>query len=94
MFSFLALITILLLAHRIVNAQVTSAFTDPVTGISFQRFFGAKTSFAFGIALPVNPTTDFIGQITCPIANGNGWGGITLADDMVYFPFSLLPSLL
>ncbi|KAH7403690.1 putative cellobiose dehydrogenase [Cadophora sp. MPI-SDFR-AT-0126] len=65
------------------NAQTTAPFTDPVTGIQFQRFFGAKTQFAFGIALPENPTTDFIGQMTFPLTAAGGWGGIALADDMV-----------
>ncbi len=65
------------------TAQTTTAFTDPVTGIQFQRFFGAKTQFAFGIALPENPTTDFIGQMTFPLTAAGGWGGISLADDMV-----------
>tara|TARA_R110002060_G_scaffold32428_3_gene42998 strand:+ start:916 stop:1485 length:570 start_codon:yes stop_codon:yes gene_type:complete len=65
------------------NAQTTAPFTDIVTGIQFQRFFGAKTQFAFGIALPENPTTDFIGQMTFPLTAAGGWGGIALADDMV-----------
>jgi hypothetical protein len=62
---------------------VTISFTDPATNITFQRFFGAKSSFAFGIALPQNPSTDFIGQISCPTPNNAGWGGIALQDDMV-----------
>lgn len=66
-----------------IYAQITAAFTDPITNITFQRFFGAKTSFAFGIALPQNPTTDFIGQISCPCPSSTCWGGISLADDMV-----------
>src|SRR3990170_3051923 len=65
------------------TAQTTEAFTDPTTGITFQRFFGAGTQFGFGIALPENPTTDFIGQLTFPTPNGAGWGGISLTDDMV-----------
>ncbi|PVH78335.1 iron reductase domain protein [Cadophora sp. DSE1049] len=65
------------------NAQTTAPFTDLVTGIQFQRFFGAKTQFAFGIALPENPTTDFIGQMTFSLTADGGWGGIALADDMV-----------
>lgn len=65
------------------SAQVTAPFTDPATGIQFQRFFGAKSQFAFGIALPQNPTTDFIGQMTFPLTTAGGWGGISLADDMV-----------
>ena len=78
--------TTLLFAFHLVTfskAQTTAPFTDPVTGIQFQRFFGAKTQFAFGIALPENPTTDFIGQMTFPLTSAGGWGGIALADDMV-----------
>ncbi|KAF2106966.1 hypothetical protein BDV96DRAFT_458923, partial [Lophiotrema nucula] len=63
-------------------AQQTAPFTDPLTGIQFQRFFGAKTQFAFGIALPENPSTDFIGQMSFPVKAGAGWGGIALHDDM------------
>lgn len=61
----------------------TTAFTDPATGINFQRFFGAKTSFGFGIALPQNPSTDFIGRLDAPMPGGAGWAGIALQDDMV-----------
>ncbi|KAH7329906.1 putative cellobiose dehydrogenase [Rhexocercosporidium sp. MPI-PUGE-AT-0058] len=77
--------TLLLALHLLTlsKAQTTTPFTDPVTGIQFQRFFGAKTQFAFGIALPENPTTDFIGQMTFPLTASGGWGGISLADDMV-----------
>ncbi|CZR61237.1 uncharacterized protein PAC_11133 [Phialocephala subalpina] len=80
--SILSFLSIFLLTNP-TTAQITSAFTDPVTNISFQRFFGAKTSFAFGIALPTNPSTDFIGQISCPCPSNTCWGGISLADDMV-----------
>lgn len=66
-----------------VQSQTTSPFKDPLSGISFQRFFGARTSFAFGIALPENPTTDFIGQFSFPTPAGSGWGGVSLTDDMV-----------
>ncbi|KAL2062811.1 hypothetical protein VTL71DRAFT_5883 [Oculimacula yallundae] len=79
--------TILLVASNFfafsyAQTPVTAAFTDPVTGMQFQRFFGARTQFGFGIALPENPTTDFIGQLTFPLTNGGGWGGIGLTDDM------------
>lgn len=61
----------------------TSAFTDQATGIQFQRFFGARTNFGFGVALSTNTTsTSFIGQLTFPLANGNGWGGFSLTGDM------------
>ncbi|KAL2059830.1 hypothetical protein VTL71DRAFT_9985 [Oculimacula yallundae] len=72
-----------ILSVPVARAQTTIAFVDPITNISFQRFFGAKSQFAFGIALPENPTTDFIGQMSYPTPNNQGWGGISLADDMV-----------
>lgn len=72
----------LLLFAAMANTQQTTPFTDPLTGINFQRFFGARTQFAFGIALPENPSTDFIGQISAPMPNGAGWAGISLQEDM------------
>ncbi|KAK7995603.1 hypothetical protein PG990_014376 [Apiospora arundinis] len=69
--------------------KVTNEFTDPATGIVLQRFFGAKSGFGFGIALPPaasNPTApatnSFIGQLTFPLNNGAGWGGWSLTGDM------------
>lgn len=62
--------------------KVTTTFVDPATGITFQRFFGAKTSFAFGIALPESPNNSFIGQLSFPLNNGAGWGGWSLTGDM------------
>jgi hypothetical protein len=78
----LSLLAFLVTARR-TAAQTTEPFTDPLTGIVFQRFFGARTSFGFGIALPENPTTDFIGQLDVPMPNGEGWAGISLQEDMV-----------
>lgn len=64
-------------------AQTTTPFTDQATGIQFQRFFGARTTFGFGIALPTAPTTSFIGQLSFPLGPGaSGWGGFSLTDDM------------
>ncbi|KAK0733769.1 hypothetical protein B0T26DRAFT_620902, partial [Lasiosphaeria miniovina] len=63
-------------------AQTTTAFTDQETGIQFQRFFGAKSGFGFGVALPTAPSTSFIGQLTFPLARGAGWGGFSLTGDM------------
>ncbi|ORY06885.1 hypothetical protein BCR34DRAFT_446515, partial [Clohesyomyces aquaticus] len=60
----------------------TAPFIDPLTGIIFQRFFGARTQFAFSIALPENPSTDFIGQLSAPMPGGAGWAGISLQGDM------------
>lgn len=39
-----------------------AAYTDPNTGITFQGFTDT-TGFQFGLALPTNPTTEFIAQI-------------------------------
>lgn len=64
------------------SAQQTEPFTDSLTGIQFQRFFGARTQFGFGIALPENPSTDFIGQLSAPMPGGAGWAGISLQEDM------------
>ena len=62
--------------------QRTSPFTDPATGIVFQQFFGARTNFAFGVALPETPSTDFIGQLSFPLVQGAGWGGFSLTGDL------------
>lgn len=64
------------------KGKITEAFTDPLTGISFQRFFGAKSGFGFGIALPETPNNSFIGQLSFPLQNGAGWGGWSLTGDM------------
>ena len=78
----LSLIALLATVRRSV-AQSTETFTDPLTGIVFQRFFGAATNFGFGIALPENPSTDFIGQLDVAMPNREGWAGISLQEDMV-----------
>lgn len=62
--------------------KVTAPFVDQATNITFQRFFGAKSGFAFGIALPEAPNSSFIGQLTFPLKNGAGWGGWSLTGDM------------
>jgi len=67
----------------ICQTKITTAFTDAATGIKFQRFFGAKTNFGFGVALPQNTTSNsFIGQLTFPLKNSAGWGGWSLTGDM------------
>ncbi|KAJ8115372.1 hypothetical protein OPT61_g2965 [Boeremia exigua] len=63
-------------------AQVSSPYTDPKTGIDFRGFTDAKTGYTFGIALPENPTTDFIAQIQAPITNGGGWAGFSMGQSM------------
>ncbi|KAI9689888.1 MAG: hypothetical protein M1822_009770 [Bathelium mastoideum] len=64
-------------------AQTTTSFADPMTGITFQAFTDSTTGYRFGIALPENPTTDFIGQLHAPITNGSGWVGADLGAPMV-----------
>lgn len=77
-YSVITFVSLLSLA----TTQETSPFTDPATGIVFQQFFGAKTNFAFGIALPTTPTDSFIGQLSFPLIQGEGWGGFSLTGDM------------
>ncbi|KAH8669515.1 hypothetical protein BGZ60DRAFT_515155 [Tricladium varicosporioides] len=60
----------------------TATFVDPLTGFTMQRFFGARTSFGFAMALPLNPSTDFIGQISAPMPNNNGWAGVGMTGEM------------
>lgn len=48
----------------IVLAQTSTKYTDPDTGIIFQRFLTTQFGgFSFGITLPTSPTNEFIGQI-------------------------------
>lgn len=63
-------------------AQTSSPYTDAKTGIDFRGFKDAKTGYTFGIALPENPTTDFIAQIQAPITNGGGWAGFSMGQEM------------
>jgi cellobiose dehydrogenase (acceptor) len=59
------------------HAQST-AFTDARTGITYQQI--TEDDYAFGIALPENTTTDFIGRIR---ARGSpGWAGVSLGGRM------------
>ncbi|KAL4731637.1 hypothetical protein ACLX1H_000614 [Fusarium chlamydosporum] len=45
-------------------------YKDADTGITFQQFTDKSSKFTFGIAMPKNPSTDFIGQIIAPISEG------------------------
>ncbi|KAK7428061.1 hypothetical protein QQZ08_005493 [Neonectria magnoliae] len=56
------------------------AYIDPDTNITFQKFTDTASSFSFGIALPSNPTADFIGQISAPITDG--YAGLSLTTSM------------
>ncbi|KAH6963287.1 hypothetical protein FAVG1_10872 [Fusarium avenaceum] len=70
------------------TSQVSEPFVDQVTGLTMERFFGARTSFTFAFALPesqpaANTTAgSFIGQIQFPLVNGEGWGSAGLTGDM------------
>ena len=63
-------------------AQTSSPYTDAKTGIDFRGYTDARTGFTFGIALPENPTTDFIAQVQAPITNGGGWAGFSMGQSM------------
>ncbi|KAK7408956.1 hypothetical protein QQX98_008900 [Neonectria punicea] len=67
-FKSLALGSALALPSLIQAASV--AYVDPETSITFQKFTDTASSFRFGIALPSDPATDFIGQISAPITDG------------------------
>lgn len=63
-------------------SQVSTAFTEAVTGLSMERFFGARTTFGFAMTMPETPVDSFIGQMSFPLVNGAGWGAIGLTGDM------------
>ena len=63
-------------------AQTSHSYTDAKTGIDFRGYTDAKTGYTFGLALPENPTTDFIAQIQAPITNGGGWAGFSMGQSM------------
>lgn len=63
-------------------AQVSTAFTEAVTGLTMERFFGARTTFGFAMTMPETPVDSFIGQMSFPLINGAGWGAIGLTGDM------------
>ncbi|KAF3048690.1 hypothetical protein E8E11_006286 [Didymella keratinophila] len=67
-------------------AQTSAPYTDAKTGIDFRGYTNALTGFTFGIALPENPTTDFIAQIQAPITNGGGWAGFSMGQSMTGNP--------
>lgn len=60
------------------QAQSTTPFTDAATGITFQQYT-STSGFSFGIALPEQAGTDFIGQIS---ASTTGWAAVTLTGSM------------
>jgi hypothetical protein len=70
------------------TAQLSEPFVDQTTGLRMERFFGARTSFGFAFAMPASSanasatTSSFIGQLTFPLKNGQGWGAMGLTGDM------------
>ncbi|KAI0129570.1 hypothetical protein BJ170DRAFT_279368 [Xylariales sp. AK1849] len=63
-----------------VQAQQTGGtYTDPVTGFTFQRY--ANGNYTFGIAVPEDITTDFIGQFSVDAIQG--WAGVSLGGTMI-----------
>ncbi|KAL8298925.1 hypothetical protein RB597_007514 [Gaeumannomyces tritici] len=64
-------------------AQKSAPFVDQATGLTMERFFGARTSFGYAMALPENKTSaSFIGQFQFPLASGNGYGAMGFIGDM------------
>ncbi|ROW03750.1 hypothetical protein VMCG_05352 [Cytospora schulzeri] len=70
------------LARTAAAATVSSAYTDPNTGIDFQTYFASDVDYSFGLALPETVTTDFIGQLVGPLTDSAGWSGISLGGAM------------
>ncbi|PYH89493.1 cellobiose dehydrogenase, partial [Aspergillus ellipticus CBS 707.79] len=65
------------------NAYNTSAYTDSVSGIDFQRWCDDDTDFCFGIAMSEETTsTSFIGQLSVPLSSKAGWGGVSMSGSM------------
>lgn len=65
------------------TTQTTTPFIEPATSVPMQRFFGARTSFALGLALPTaQNSTSFLGQMSFPLANGVGWGAMGFTGSM------------
>ncbi|KAL1853608.1 hypothetical protein Daus18300_011731 [Diaporthe australafricana] len=64
------------------TSQVSTAFTEAVTGLTMELFFGARTTFGFAMTMPETPVDSFIGQMSFPLINGAGWGAIGLTGDM------------
>ncbi|KAI0018443.1 GMC oxidoreductase [Xylariomycetidae sp. FL0641] len=79
--SFSSLLS-LLAVGRLAAAAVKSTvpYTDDKTGITFQGY-SDEDGFRFGIAVPEEVTTDFIGQIQASITEG--WAGVSLNQGMI-----------
>lgn len=68
-------------------SQSTTNFTDSVSGIEFSYY--QKSGWAFGIALPENPTTggDFIGYLAADTIDG--FAAVSLGGTMLVRSISL-----
>jgi len=60
----------------------STPFVDQGTGLAMERFFGARTSFGFAFATSSSNASSFIGQLSFPLVNGQGWGAMGLTGDM------------
>ncbi|KAK2051723.1 GMC oxidoreductase [Colletotrichum caudatum] len=84
MFPVLSGATVLLGLVGTAAAQLrASAYTDPQTGIDFQRYKPESYPFSFGIAVPETIGTDFIGQMVVPISETGNWGSVSLDGGML-----------
>ncbi|PSN75267.1 FAD/NAD(P)-binding domain-containing protein, partial [Corynespora cassiicola Philippines] len=72
------LLSTALLALR-ATAQSATPYTDDKSGITFNGY-QHTSGFKFGLALPENPTTDFIAQIVGPVTEG--WAGFSVGSSM------------
>ncbi|KAH6657577.1 hypothetical protein BKA67DRAFT_532778 [Truncatella angustata] len=70
------------LAQTVTAAVATKAYTDSNTGIEFQTYSDATTGYSFGMAIPEDATTDFIGQMVFPLTDGAGWGAAAFGPGM------------
>ncbi|ETS78784.1 hypothetical protein PFICI_08637 [Pestalotiopsis fici W106-1] len=70
------------LAQLAAAAVKTTAYTDSNTGIDFQTYFDTTTGYSFGMAIPEDATTDFIGQMVVPLTDGAGWGALAMGPGM------------
>ncbi|PYH41285.1 putative cellobiose dehydrogenase [Aspergillus saccharolyticus JOP 1030-1] len=64
------------------SSSTTSAYSDSVSGMDFQRWCDSDTGFCFGIALPETVEKSFIGQLSVPLDSSKGWGGVSMSGSM------------
>ncbi|KAF5672505.1 cellobiose dehydrogenase [Fusarium heterosporum] len=59
----------------------SSAYTDPKTGIDFQRYW--TKGYSLGIAVPETLGSDVIAQMVFPLEEKKGWAGISFGGGMI-----------